>query len=254
MDRAYSVLEIKAFDADRRVFAGMATTPDLDRQGHRVDPAGVTFNNPLPLLFHHDQAQPIGTVTLSTPTADGIAFEAEIPVITEPGRLRDRVDEAWQSIKAGLIRGMSCGLRVLERQKDGPIWRLTKSELLELSLVTIPANLNASIHLVKSYAEPAKKERSAMKQTTTEQITAFENKRAALSARQVDLMSKAADGGVTLDDEQSTEYDGLTTDLTNIDAHLVRLRALEQIQKAAAVPVEPKTAAMAYKPGIISVK
>src|SRR5262245_63429492 len=168
MDRAYSIIgDVKAVDLERRTFAGIATTPDLDRQNQILDPLGVTFTNPLPLLFHHDQAQPIGTVTLSTPTADGIAFEAEIPVITEPGRLRDRVDEAWQSIKAGLIRGMSCGLRVLERQKDGQIWRLTKSELLELSLVTIPANLNASIHLVKSYAEPAKKERPAMKPTTT---------------------------------------------------------------------------------------
>src|SRR5262245_643657 len=253
MDRAYSVLEIKAFDADRRVFAGMATTPDLDRQGHSVDPAGVSFSNPLPLLFHHDQTQPIGTVTLSMPTAEGVAFEAEIPVITEPGRLRDRVDEAWQSIKGGLIRGMSCGLRILERQKQGNLLRLTKSEILELSLVTIPANLHASILTVKSCATPANKECPAMKQTTTEQITAFENKRAALSARQVDLMSKAAEGGVTLDDEQSTEYDSLTTDITGIDAHLVRLRALEQVHKAAAVAVETKPA-MPYKPGVISVK
>src|SRR5262245_19070032 len=194
MDRAYSIIgDVKAVDLERRTFAGIATTPDLDRQNQILDPLGVTFTNPLPLLFHHDQTQPIGTVTLSMPTAEGIAFEAEIPVITEPGRLRDRVDEAWQSIKGGLIRGMSCGLRILERQQQGNLLRLTKSEILELSLVTIPANLHASILTVKSCATPAPKDRPDMKQTTTEQITAFENKRAALSARQVDLMSKAAE-------------------------------------------------------------
>ena len=32
--------------------------------GTVVDPAGVTYKNPLPLLLYHDQKQPIGTVTL----------------------------------------------------------------------------------------------------------------------------------------------------------------------------------------------
>lgn len=113
MERAYSLLEIKSVETERRTFSGIASTPELDRSGDMVDPAGVTFRNPLPLLFHHDTKQPIGRVTL-TRTPDGIRFDAILPVIDEPGRLKDRVDEAWQSIKAGVITGVSIGHRILE--------------------------------------------------------------------------------------------------------------------------------------------
>jgi hypothetical protein len=66
VDRAYALLEIKALDQSSRTFSGIASTPELDRVGDMVDPAGVTFRNPLPLLFHHDPKQPIGRVSLTT--------------------------------------------------------------------------------------------------------------------------------------------------------------------------------------------
>jgi HK97 family phage prohead protease len=154
MDRAYSLLQVKSVDADRRVFSGMASTPELDRQGDSVDPIGCIFKNPLPLLLHHNQTQPIGTVVL-TKTAKGIHFEATLPRITEPGRLKDRVDEAWHSIKAGIITGVSIGFRLLEHAIEQLATggrRLKKTEIFELSLVTIPANASATILTVKSLA------------------------------------------------------------------------------------------------------
>ena len=76
MDRVFS-LDIKSLDPDRRTFAGIASTPALDRQGHILDPAGITFTNPVPLLLHHDQKQPVGWVTLRA-AADGIYFDAVV--------------------------------------------------------------------------------------------------------------------------------------------------------------------------------
>ena len=108
LERAYSLLEIKSVAAERRTFTGIASTPELDREGDMVDPAGVRFRNPVPLLYHHDQTQPIGTAHLSV-TADGILFEASLPTIDEPGPLKTRVDDAWQCIKAGVITGVSIG-------------------------------------------------------------------------------------------------------------------------------------------------
>lgn len=258
MDRAYSLLEVKSVDAERRSFSGIASTPELDRQGHIVDPAGVTFRNPLPLLLHHDQRQPVGSVTL-TATPDGILFDATLPSMETPGRVKDRVDEAWDSIKAGILTGVSIGFRLLdhatERMKSGGL-KLLKTEIFELSLVTIPANAQASIRLVKSLAAPPRQERSAMKQTTAEQISAFENKRAANAARMMDLMEKAADAAQTLDAGQSEEYDGLETENKGIDEHLVRLRALEKmhIATATAVPAT-KAATTATSPyAVVSVK
>jgi HK97 family phage major capsid protein/HK97 family phage prohead protease len=254
-DFGYALLDVKAIREDARSFSGMATTPDLDRAGHRVDPSGVTFKNPIPLLFHHDRTQPIGTVTLSAPTADGVAFDATIPAIGTAGRLKDRIDEAWQSVKSGLIRGVSIGFRILEDgvtfAKDGTV-KLTKIEVVELSLVAIPANVGASILTVKNYAalgeilpgvsglpvvRASKGAPTMNKQTTAEQISAFEATRAAKAARMVEIMEKAAAENVTLDDAQTKEYDGLAADVRSIDAHLVRLRELEKTQIAAATVI-----------------
>jgi HK97 family phage prohead protease len=151
MKRAYSLLTIKALQEDQRVILGTATTPTPDRMGDIVEPLGVTFSNPLPLLHQHQTDQPVGTVVFDKPTDQGIDFTANIPNITDPGPLKDRVDTAWGEVKAGLIRGVSIGFRPVEMafMDDGGIHFL-ESEILELSLVTIPANAEATIQAIKS--------------------------------------------------------------------------------------------------------
>lgn len=153
MDRAYSVLNIKAFDEEHRIIRGIATSPEPDRVGDIVNPLGVQYKNPLPLLWQHQHDKPVGTVNFDAPTAKGVTFEARLPKIQEPGALKDRVDEAWQSVKSGLVTAVSIGFRALdgemERLKSGGI-KFLKSEVMELSLVTIPANSMAVITAVKS--------------------------------------------------------------------------------------------------------
>jgi HK97 family phage major capsid protein len=75
---------------------------------------------------------------------------------------------------------------------------------------------------------------------TSEQIAAFENKRAANVARMAAVMDEAGKAGSTLDASQSEEYDTLDGELKSIDEHLVRLRAHELVMKAAAQPVTPE--------------
>jgi len=244
MDRAYALLEIKTVDAARRRFSGIASTPELDRQGDQVDPAGLTWRNPIPLLLHHNQSKPVGTATLSR-LADGrIAFEGEIATIAEAGTLRDRVDEAWQSIKAGLIRGTSIGHQIaadgIARLKSGAR-RVTASEICELSLVTIPANVNATILQVKSLATPARKG-PIMKLTTAEHIQNLENKRAALAARMNEIMQTAAGEDRTLNDEESTEHDEIGLQVKSLDADLARWREHDRLNITQAVPVAPTPA------------
>src|SRR5690348_9086168 len=105
-NRAYSVLEIKAVDEDKRVIRGVATTPTVDRVGDIIDPLGVKFTNPMAFLWQHRHDQPIGQVKFDKPTKSGINFEAEIAKTDEPGTLKDRLDEAWQSIKMGLVKAV----------------------------------------------------------------------------------------------------------------------------------------------------
>lgn len=150
-NRAYSVLTVKSIDDDARTFSGIATTPTVDRVGDIIDPLGVKFTNPLPLLHQHKHDKPIGKVWFDPPTKDGIKFRAEIPKIEEPGELQDRVNTAWGEIKYGLVTATSIGFRPIEYSfmEAGGI-HYTETEVFELSAVTIPAQADAIISQVKS--------------------------------------------------------------------------------------------------------
>src|SRR4029434_8305750 len=158
MEHSHAILHVKDVREDQRWIAGIATTPSPDRVGDIVEPLGIKYMNPLPLLWQHDAASPVGWVTFAKPTKQGIDFTARLPKVEEPGALKDRVDEAWQSIKLGLVRGVSIGFRALEHafMDDGGI-RFIESEVLELSLVTIPANIDATIAQIKSLDQEFRK-------------------------------------------------------------------------------------------------
>ena len=153
MDRAYSLLTERSFSENDKfvVVEGIATTPNPDRVDDEVDPLGAQFALPMKLLLQHDHDKPVGNMTFAKPEPKGIPFRAEIPRVTEPGRVKDRVDEAIHSLKYNLISAVSIGFRPLEIEhlKSGGV-RFTKWLWYELSLVTIPANADAVITAVKS--------------------------------------------------------------------------------------------------------
>jgi len=163
MQRAYSLLTIKAADDDERVITGIATTPRPDRYDDVVEPAGAQFNLPIPLLWQHDAAQPIGHVIAARVTAAGIEITAKIASVLELGTLKDRLDEAWQSIKLGLVAGLSIGFLPIESANIDGSWgqRFLKWDWLELSAVTIPANADGSIQTIKSIKSIDTKQRAA---------------------------------------------------------------------------------------------
>ena len=271
MDRAYSILTVKSVQEDAREIRGVATTPSPDRYGDIVDPLGVQFKNPLPLLWQHRADQPIGTVTFDKPTRDGIGFVAKLARVEGPAGLANRIDEAWASVKAGLVRAVSIGFRPIEYafMKDEGTHFL-KSEVLELSLVTIPANADCTITTIKSIDTAARAASGAIERgddrpatarvraalpiikgvkptekpmkTIAEQITAFEATRAAKSAEMLTMMNKAAEEGSTLDADQADAYDALDAEVKSVDAHLVRLRGAEKANMAAAKPVDGSSA------------
>ncbi len=266
MNRAYSLLEIKAVDDDARVITGIATTPSPDRMDDVVEPKGAQFKLPIPFLWQHNHDQPVGHVTKATVTAAGIEVTVELAKVDEPGALKDRLDEAWQSIKAKLVRGLSIGFSPIESANIDGSWgrRFLKWEWLELSAVTVPANSDASIQTIKSIdreqraatgttalpvvritpagasapiTKSAKPEEGDM--NIQEQIKSFESTRSAKAARLEEIMAKAAEEGRTLDASESEEYDTIEGELKSIDGHLGRLRGLEKSMASSAKPVEP---------------
>lgn len=151
INRAYSLLEVKAIDEDKREISGIATTPEPDRSGDIVEPSGAKFAPTVPLLWQHRHDMPIGEARLSAPTKNGIGFVATIAKIDEPGPLKEMVDMAWQAIKAKLVKGVSIGFRSIahDYMSEGGV-RFREYEIIELSAVTIPANAAATIQSIKA--------------------------------------------------------------------------------------------------------
>lgn len=75
----------------------------------------------------------------------------------------------------------------------------------------------------------------------SEQIAAFEAKRASLVAENETLMEDAAKEGATLDIEQQKAFDDNAADIEAIDGHLKRFRSLEKSAMATAKPVSGAT-------------
>lgn len=263
--RAYSVLSIKSINEDQRIITGIATTPTPDHVGDIVEPQGASFKLPLPLLWQHDARQPIGHVTQARVTPDGIGIIAELVKVADPGPLQARLDEAWQSIKSGLVRGLSIGFKELEfeRIEDTYSYRIMKWMWLELSAVTIPMNEEASIASIKSIdasllaasgriqlgvvrLSPAgvsaprqakTPKEGTMAKTISEQIAALEAKRAANIARMETISSKSIDEGRSMDESERQDFDAADGENDAIDADLVRLKKLERAQAVKATPV-----------------
>ncbi len=141
-----------AVDGDgKRVFEGIASTPSTDSMDDIVQPEGAQYRLPLPLLWQHRADQPaVGRVFEASKSPAGIRVKAEIERVDEPGTLKDRLDEAWSAVKKKLV-ALSIGFLPdpahTEKLPGGGLW-FRKWKWLELSLVTLPANVDAQILLV----------------------------------------------------------------------------------------------------------
>jgi HK97 family phage prohead protease/HK97 family phage major capsid protein len=265
MNRAYTTLQVRAVDDEQRVIEGIASTDALDDYGTILEPKGARYTLPLPLLWQHRSDMPVGEVFEAKVSSKQITIKARFARIDEPGALQDEIERAWQAVKYGLVKGLSVGFKPEEvaprDDYDQPV-RFVKWLLRELSLVTLPANEEATIQAVRSadlaYLARASSGGSAPRlgagahtpstrrpMTTRERIQQHEATRAARAARQVALMDAAEAAGTTLDQAQAEEYDTLRDEIRAIDEHLVRLNELERDELASARPVAGQGSAAA---------
>ncbi|EQB4714067.1 TPA: phage major capsid protein [Enterobacter hormaechei] len=283
LKRACTLMTVKSVNEDERIITGIASTPSPDRDGDIMEPEGAKFRSDTPFLWQHDRSQPIGTCTPKM-VKEGLQITAKLvkPTPDMPSQLIARLDEAWASIKAGLVRGLSIGFRPIEYSflDEGGI-RFLSWDLLEVSAVTIPANAECSIQTVKSFdrqflaasgnekpvvktsktagATAPKTKKGNISMNIAEQIKSFEAKRAALAASLDEVMSKAAEEGRTLDAEEEESYDNTSAEIKSVDAHLKRLRDMESNLASTAKPVSKAaggefTTVKTNAPGIIRVE
>ncbi len=248
MHKAVGLVEIKGMDDEQRIIRGVATTGSLDRQGDIVDPKGVKTAKDIPLFLYHDSNQTVGRASLGKAQGNQIPFEAWLPKIAEPGRLKERVDEAWHMLKYKLVTGVSIGFNALgdkiERMKEGG-YKYLETEVLELSLVPIPANAEATILTVKSAVSGLQKPAgvSAKPNRGTEmELKEMKELRATKAARAEELIEAWKSAAPTA--EEQAEFDAIEAELETLDQD-IRIKGFQARQAAAATPVRGKSFAEA---------
>jgi HK97 family phage prohead protease len=141
----------KAFEEDDSLhIAGMASTNATDRVGDVIETEAWTkgglnnyLNNPV-ILFNHDYNQPIGRAIQLGTNDNGLQLKAKIA---------KSAGHVGELIKEGVLGAFSVGFRVKDAEymaeTDG--YKIKDAELLEVSVVTVPANQAATFSLAKSF-------------------------------------------------------------------------------------------------------
>lgn len=145
--------EIKEDGTEVGTFTGMASTfGNVDLVGDRIAPGAFTqsIKNPrkIRMLWQHDIREPIGVWREMRETDKGLEVKGALVLDVR------RAAEAHALMKEGALDAMSIGFRVpsngweIDKENQGRL--LTKIDLLEVSLVTFPANPKARVQRVKS--------------------------------------------------------------------------------------------------------
>ena len=154
------LLHAKLLDtaATAGTFTGYAATfgPQADRQGDVISPhafdatlaAWAARGFGLPLLWAHDQLQPIGAITSATVDEVGLAVTGRIAIDTEAGA------RAYSLAQTG---GLSLSVAFTAKPQDvrnvGGVQVIDALDLFEVSLVSVPANVDARLSGVKALAD-----------------------------------------------------------------------------------------------------
>lgn len=157
------------------------STPDVDRYGTIIVPSGIDYsaymNNPVVLINHKSNYLPIGKCL-------GFFLNGENLEATIQLDMNDKkACKVNDKIKNGFVNAVSVGIIPIEQTEqniDGEkVTTYTKSELVEFSVVTIPANRDALIKKTfenqqeKSYKQILK-QIGIKRMLTPEQVVAIE--------------------------------------------------------------------------------
>ena len=148
VQKQYIPAEFVEKDSNDGVFTAVASTPTTDRHGEIVSADGwdlANFKKNPVLLWSHDHKIPaIGRAEKVWVEGKGksarLMFKGRWQTVTEQGRA------IAQLVKDGILNSFSVGFKPFDM--DGNTF--TKQELLEISLVNVPANPEAMMLAYKS--------------------------------------------------------------------------------------------------------
>jgi HK97 family phage prohead protease/HK97 family phage major capsid protein len=127
-----------------RGFTAIITTSALDRWGEKIDPAGVRWARSVPVLWAHRVSEPIGRTEQIV--RDGDQVMASIRLASEG--VSEAADKTYRLIKDGILNSVSVG--GIPHRWEGNV--VKEFELVEVSVVAVPANAEAEMLSVKGEA------------------------------------------------------------------------------------------------------
>ena len=227
----------KAFEEDGDLhITGMASTSAKDRVGDIIEPeawekGGIRdyLNNPV-ILFNHDYNQPIGKAVVVQTSNNGLQLKAKIA---------KSAGHVGELIKEGVLGAFSVGFRVkdAEYMKETDGYRIKDAELLEVSVVSVPANQTATFSLAKSFDSTEEYEEFKQSFTTAE----------ADSEKHVHSVSQNDDTTTIVLGNHKEEADqSMPKDLSQVEAQEKEMSDVD-IDAIVQSAVEKATTAMAMK-------
>lgn len=155
----YKTIELKvAHSAANEVgyIKGYASVFNLqDQQGDIILPGAFSDSTDkvqeVKFLWQHDEKAEIGRWTYFNEDHHGFYVEGSIPLADQTSL------EAYTLIDNGAIKGLSIGYRVMDSYTQSGVRYIKKLELMEISLVSFPANPMAVIHNITDYLSDVSK-------------------------------------------------------------------------------------------------
>jgi uncharacterized protein len=186
-------IELKASTEEKGVIEGYASTfGNIDRHGDIIEKgAFAKTRKRIPIFGMHNPREGIGTGTV-TEDEKGLKIRIKLAIDNaDSDILRERAKEYYAMAKEGIIERLSIGFSTLEQEfakknvngRERMVRLIKKVDLMETSLVPIPANDLARIGNVKSFEDLTEEQKakvdelvSAKTKELQDQIKSLEDK------------------------------------------------------------------------------
>jgi HK97 family phage prohead protease len=225
-----------SIDEDKRSVTFVISTNDEDRYGEIVDQKSWDFKsykqNPL-LLWGHDPEQPenvLGTASNLKVAQDGSQTTAEL---TFDSDINPKAGLVFEQIKRGTLRTVSVGFmnHSFEVENDVPV--LKDNELLEISVVPIPANPGAIALGLKS-GEINRKDAKWLMDSMRSEADLMEEQYKSSEKKEKSMTPEQATAIIEGMSKLTEKVDGLTVDNQALREELAAEKHAREDEKEAA--------------------
>lgn len=213
-----SDFEIKAIDGESNemIIEGYASTyGNMDKVDDIIEKGafGKLSANKIKFLYQHDVRKPIGVIKVVSDDEKGVFIQAKF---SDTALARD----AYTLAKDGALDKFSIGFMIPANgysydEKKG-VRIISKANLMEVSLVTFPANDKASVTSVKGLGENGFKTKRELEDSL--RFMGFsQNESLIITSKAYPALEEHWDSGVVKDNQSESEYKDVLSALDNFN-------------------------------------